>query len=212
MFFGVIRPCWDLEGGGHAFNVHGHNVLLRHGQRAVQQRALAQLGGVEARGRSGRPHRPAARPRPGQCDRLEERCEAGGDAGRGAERPALLAGRSWCPTGATACASSRCLCPSSKTPRLREQLYVLICPFRTLTCEVNDDVFQFVTELAQMMLYSGASAGSCASPLIKSLAFIAIICVGACNHQQCLRSIRGNQLVVQGYSCILRSCLEIKLR
>ena len=30
-----------------------------------------------------------------------------------------------------------------------------------------------------MMPYSGASAGSCASPLMKSLAFIAIICVGA---------------------------------
>ena len=38
-------------------------------------------------------HRHAARPRPGQHDCLEERCKAGGDAGRGAERPALLGDR-----------------------------------------------------------------------------------------------------------------------
>ena len=44
--------------------------------------------------RAGRPHRHGARPtcRPRQHDRLEERCEAGGDAGVGAEGFAMLGG------------------------------------------------------------------------------------------------------------------------
>ena len=63
-----------------------------HGQRRDMLPRSHRLGGDTGREGPGRSYRYAARPRPGQHDRLEERRKARRDGGRGAERSALLGG------------------------------------------------------------------------------------------------------------------------
>ena len=87
----VHDPAGLGRGGRGEGTPGGRPLLLQHGRRVPLARQR-QLGGKAGRERPGRPHRHAARSRSGQHDRLEERREAGGDAGGGAEWSVLLGG------------------------------------------------------------------------------------------------------------------------